>query len=451
MEKNKEPTEKVDMMESKARRLYDMMMEYSKRRRRPIDKKRIDEQISMGFFYTDRTYGMFDDTLLTTALNEDLEDTALALAKNGKKTNIGHINAEGNYALLLACKKKYKDVVNELLKHKGNPFVENSEGETPLLLAVSDMDMIDVVKALLKKNECDINYKTKNGTTAITRVLEVGNFEAFKLLIDVPELNLESYTYDHLPDVKLTLLEYIYMVQFGADYKENHKHARALLEATKTGCFPLHMNKTNKISALMFAVGETGSSADDAIYIIGKLLEYAEEEDNKKYVDFKGHHGFAAFDLIFKNALTEGETIDIRVLKLFIDYYYKNNINSKVFQRNIPYMCNEPNLFNALKGLYKAADRKLLDNGCIDVVSTHATLFRPHTPTPDIPIGKRSSRKKSAEKLEDAEEIPIVNALTPVSPLPLWAQVDDPNEVGIRQTKPYSPTRGGKKTRKNRK
>lgn len=444
MEKNEEPKESEDMMERKSRRLYDMMMEYSKRRRRPIDKKRIVEQINMGFFYTDRSYGMFDDTLLTAALNEEIDDAALELAKNGKKANIGHINAEGNYALLLACKNKYKDVIKELLKHKGNPCSPNSEGETPLTYAVSDEKMIDVVEQLIEKGICKGNYKKE-----IMRILEVGNFEAFKQIINIPELNLESYEYDHSPDIKLTLLEYIYMVQFGPDYKENHKYARALLEATKTGCHPLHMNRTNKISALMFAVGETGSSADDSIFVIGKLLEYAKKEDNKKYVDFKGQNGFAAFDLIFKNAFNEGETIDIRVLKLFIDYYYKNDPNSKVFQRNIPYMCDDPNLFNALKGLYKADDRILLDNACVDVVSTHATLVQPPTPTPEIQTARRTnSKRKESVK---AEEITFVNALTPVSPLPLWAQVDDPNEVGIRMPKPYSPRRGGKKTRKNRK
>jgi hypothetical protein len=118
-------------------------------------------------------------------------------------------------------------------------------------------------------------------------------------------------------------------------------------------------------------------------------------------------------------------------------------------------MCNEPALFEALKNLYPASVKDLLDSACQDVIAARATLVRPHTPTPEIPVGKRSSSKrtgkKSAEKLEDAEEIPIVNALTPVSPLPLWAQVDDPHEVGVRMPKPYSPRRGGKKTRKNRK
>jgi hypothetical protein len=449
MEKNEEPNEKVDMMERKARRLYDMMMEYSKRRRRPIDKKRIDEQINMGFFYTDRTYGMFDDTLLTTALNEEIEDAALALAKNGKKANIGHINAEGNYALLLACKKKYKDVVKELLKHKGNPCSPNSEGETPLLYAVSDVDMIDIVKLLIDKEVCDgSDYKKE-----MVRILEVGNFEAFKLLVDVPELALENY----MNDSKLTLLEYIFISDLGPDYSENHRYAQELLKKIKIGCNPLHINRVHNISALLFAVGDTGSDINACIYNIKEILKYAEEEGNTKYVDFKSPNEGTAFDLIFHNAYADGGSIDIRILKLFIDYYYKNNPNSKFFLRNIPIMCNEPALFEALKILYPANVRELLDNACVDVISARATLTRPRTPTPEIPVGKRSSSKrsssikKSSEKLEDAEEIPIVNALTPVSPLPLWAQVDDPHEVGVRMPKPYSPRRGGKKTRKNNK
>ena len=451
MEKNEEPTEKVDMMESKARRLYDMMMEYSKRRRRPIDKKRIDDQISMGFFYTDRTYGMFNDTLLTTALNEDLEDAALALAKNGKKANIGHINAEGNYALLLACKKKYKDVVKELLKHKGNPCTPNSEGETPLTYAVSDVDMIDIVKLFIDKEVCDgSDYKKE-----MVRILEVGNFEAFKLLVDVPELSLNSYVY--VNESKLTLLEYIFISDLGPDYSENHRYAQELLKKTKIGFDPLHVNRSHSISALLFAVGETGSDVNPCIYNIKEILKYAEEENNTKYVDFKSQTGHTAFDLIFQNAFSDGGRIDIRILKLFIDYYYKNKPNSKSFLRNIPVMCNEPALFEALKNLYPANVRQLLDNACIDVVAATATLTQPRTPTPEIPVGRRtsskrsSSKKSSSEKLEDAEEIPIVNALTPVSPLPLWVQVDDPNEVGVRIPKPYSPRRGGKKTRKLKK
>jgi len=444
-----EPKESEDMMERKSRRLYDMMIEYTKRRKRPVDKKRIVEQINMGFLYTDRTYGMFDDTLLTTALNEEIEDAALELAKNGKKANIGHINAEGNYALLLACKKKFKSVITELLKHKGNPCAPNSEGETPLTYAVSDVDMTDVVKLLIDKDLCDgSDYKKE-----IMRILEVGNFEAFKILLDVPELGLNSYVYGN--DSKLTLLEYIFISDLGADYSENHRYAQELLKKTKFGCNPLHINRAHNVSALLFAVGDTGSDINLCIHNIKELLKYAEEEGNTKYVDFKSATGKTAFDLIFHNAYADGGSVDVRILKLFIDYYYKNNPNSKSFLRNIPKMCNEPALFEALKNLYPASVKDLLDSACQDVIAARATLVRPHTPTPEIPVGKRSSSKrsgkKSAEKLEDAEEIPIVNALTPVSPLPLWAQVDDPHEVGVRMPKPYSPRRGGKKTRKTRK
>jgi ankyrin repeat protein len=442
--------EKVDIMERKGKDLYKMILDYTKRHRRPVDKKRIEDQIKMGFFYTDRTYGMFDDTLLTTALNEDLEDVALELAKYGQRSNLGHLNAEGNYPLLLACKKKYKDVVFELLKHKGNPCVPDENGETPLSYAVSDINMLDVVKQLIKKKLCDGNYKKE-----MMRILEVRNFEAFELLIDIPELELESYVYES--DATLTLLEYIYISDLGPNYSENHKYAEALLKKTKSGCHPLHMNKKHKISALLFACGDMGSNIETTLYVIKELLKYADEEGNRHYVDFKSQTGHAAFDLIFQNALADGTAVDIRILKLFIDFYYKNNPSSRVFLRNIPLMCEEPELFRALKNLFPESDRHLLDNACEDIVSASATLSNPleKTPSPEIQkgnrVGNNSFLMQFVPKMphaEDADEIPIVHAESPVSPLPLWAQVGDPLERGVRQTKRVSPTRGGKTRRK---
>lgn len=454
MDKNEEP--KVDIMERKGKDLYKMIIEFKKRRSRPIDKKRIIDQINFGFFYADRTYGMFNDTLLTAALNEELEEVALELAKLGSRANIGHVNAEGDYALLLACKKKYKDVVFELLKHKGNRCDSNGSGETPLFWAVSDKNMIDVVKRIIKKDLCDGNYKKE-----MMRVLEVQNFEAFKELVDVPELALESYVYES--ETKLTLLEYIFISELGPDYSENHKYAEVLLKTTKIGCNPLHINKTHKVSSLLFAVGDNGSNIELAMRVIKELLKYAQEEKNRQYVDFKSATGLAAFDLIFHNALVEGTPIDIRILKLFIDYYYKNNPGSKVFLRNIPLMCEEKELFTALKKLFPESVKHLLDNACEDIVSAPALLVNPgeKPPSPEIPkgirVGNNSFLMQFVPKMphaKNADEIVIVHPESPVSPLPLWAQVGDPLERGVRQTKREFPTGGrkfkNKKTRKSK-
>ena len=440
--------EDIERSERNGNDLYQQIMRYQKHGR-VNDKQRIRQALNNIFLAIDKTYGMFKDTLLTAALNAGLQEVSLELAKRGSRANIKHINQEGDYALLLACKHKYKDVALELLKHPGNPCSPNYNGETPLLLAVSDEDMGDVVKKIVNKGICNT---IKN---EMLRILEIGNFKAFEELLNSPELELESYEYKLDTTTNLTLLEYIYVTQFTADYSENHKYARALLEKTKIRCNPLHINKTKKISALLFVVGDTGKNIDDCIYVIKKILDFAEEEGNINYVDFKGYHGFSAFDLIFQNALEEGTKIDVRVLKLFIDFYYKNNRDSKVFLRNIPYMCNEPELFKALKKIYPESVKNLLDNACADVIETQAALVNPvvKTPTPEIQMAKRVSRKRKEpdEHLEDAEEIPIVTAISPVSPLPLWAQVGDPLERGIRVAKRYSPTRGGRKTRKNKK
>ena len=450
--------EKVDILESKANQLYKSIIDYNKKGNRPMDRKRINDQIGYGFFYTDKTYGMFKDTILIAALNAGLEEESLKLAKHGSKANIGHINEEGDYALLIACKKKYKNVVFELLKHKGNPFSPNEEGETPLTLAVSDIDMIDVVKALLKNDKCDVNYTNKNGNNAMIRILEVGNFEAFKILIDIPEIELESYDYEIRSNtkIKLTLLEYVFITNFGPDYSENQKYARKLLEITGSRCHPLHVNTKNKITALMFAIGDTKNNVDDSIYNINKILHFAEVEKNAKYADFKNVDGVAAFDLLFQNAIEDGNKIDIRIIKLFLDYYYKNNKFSKIFLRNIPILCNNNELFEALKMLYPESKREILDNACKDIVEAHAVLTNPiiKTPSPEIQVAKRARYSVKDSPKETAEEIPIVHAESPVSPFPQWAQVGDPLEPGIRQPKRYSPTRGGKpknkKTRKNK-
>ena len=408
-------------------------------------EKKIKDFMKKGPFNANKKYGMYKDTILIAALNNHLPNVALKILLDGKNVEVTHINAEGDYPLILACKFKYKDLIIELLKRENNPCQPDIDGETPLMALVSDVTMINIVKLIIDKDVCDgTDYKKE-----MVRILEVGNFEAFKILVDVPELSLNSYVYGN--DSKLTLLEYIFISDLGSDYSENHRYAQELLNQTKFGCNPLHINRAHGVSALLFAVGDTGSDINLCIHNIKELLKYAEEEGDTKYVDFKSQTGHTAFDLIFHNAFTDGGRIDIRILKLFIDYYYKNKPNSKSFLRNIPIMCNVPVLFEALKNLYPADVRELLDNACIDVIAARATLTRPRTPTPEIPLGKRSSSKRSAEKLDDAEEIPIVNALTPVSPLPLWAQVDDPHEIGVRIPKPYSPRRGGKKTRKTRK
>jgi ankyrin repeat protein len=186
---------------------------------------------------------MFNDTILIAALNNHLPNVALKILLNGRNVDVSDINAEGDYPLILACKFKYTDLIIELLKRKNNPCQPDIDGETPLMCAVSDVNMNNIVKLLIDKNVCDgSNYKKE-----MMRILEVGNFEAFKMLLDVPDLGLDSYVYGN--DSKLTLLEYIFISDLGSDYSENHRYAQELLKKTNFGCNPLqNLDKSLYIS-----------------------------------------------------------------------------------------------------------------------------------------------------------------------------------------------------------
>jgi len=370
-----------------------------------------------------KTNGMFKDNLLTAALNNKMDKVALRLIEFGGKSNLGHINNEEN---------------------------------TPLLIAVSDVDMIDVVKALVKSNDCNINHRTDDGVSAITRILEVGNVVAFEELLHEPNLELKNYpfVYESGGDVlQLTLLEYILVSYLGDD--DSLLHARLLLEEKGMDCYPLHINKRNKnddeinSTALTFAIGDYASNIEDALYVIGKLLKFAEEKGDKKYVDCETYEGNAALDLLFEYALQSDSIVDARVLKLFVDYYYNNDMNSEVFLRNMNNMCGDKELFNNLKKLYPKSKKHLLDDACSDVVETNVEFVNPilKTPSPGIQTGRRTRRK--SKKRTMADEIHIVNAIERENPLPLWAQVGDTRERGILQTKRWRV--GGKKDNKTRK
>jgi len=376
------------------------------------------------FIDVKKTKGMFKDNLLTAALNNKMDKVALRLIEFGGKSNLGHINSEEN---------------------------------TPLLIAVSDIDMIDVVKALVKSEDCNVNHRTDVGTSAMTRILEVGNIVAFEELLHVPNLELKNYTYNQGLgyQIQLTLLEYILVSYLGGD--DNLQHARLLLEEKGMDCDPLHIihNDISGVNstALTFAIGDYASNVEDAIYVIGKLLKFAEEKVDKKYVDCESHEGNAALDLLFEYALQSDSNVDARILKLFTDYYYNNNINSQVFLRNMNNICGDEDLFNELKKLYPKSKKHLLDDACGDLVETHVELVNPvlKTPSPEIQTARRTS-SKHRERVK-AEEIPIVNAIERENPLPLWAQVGDTRERGIRQTKRWRAggKRKNKKLRKTRK
>lgn len=376
-----------------------------------------------------KTHGLFEETLLTEALNADLEKVAERILELGPELfDINHVNNSGETAFLLACKKGYKDIALNIAALKPK-CVPDAESYTALMYTCTNTKMIDVTKYIITHDICDIGHVNENGDTALSLTLEVGNPAALTLLLDSgkskPDL-LEPNTKDINLFIK-TLLE------------EDVESANLILEKTGLKCDPLRVTENHSITALMVALPRPGEkSTDVAIEIIRRLLGFAVETKNKGYVDIINGEGYCAFDIIFKYAEQNDEPINPRVVKLFLDYYYKNDPNSPVFLRNIDYICNDIELYKALKRLYPSkAYKRIIKNACREFANAKASVRNAtvKSKNPELQTGRRVRVTRSTTKnLGHAFE--LLEAIR-APPLPEEAgfQVGDPRERGARQRK----------------
>ena len=376
-----------------------------------------------------RTHGMFQETILTAALNSDLDMLADHILDITSRENldVNHANASGETAFLLACKKGYKNIALKIASH--NPkCAPDAEEYTALMYACVNVDMIDVVTYIIKHDLCDVGHVNENGDTALSLTLEIGNEKALIALLESGKSKPDHM--DNKTRVNLfikTLLD------------EDTKSAKLFLEKTGLACNPFIITENNDITALMLSIpGKITNKSEDWIEIIRTLLNLAEKTHNKEYVDIVSAHGPSAFDLIFIYAEDAGTAIDPRVIKPFLDYYYKNDPNSEVFLRNVDNICQDVELYKAVKRLYPSKIlKKIIKNACVFLVETKAhpinVTAKSRSPTLQTGVRTRSSRRftRSRRALQKAEEIPIVHA----EPADTEFNVSDPRERGVRMRK----------------
>jgi hypothetical protein len=385
------------------------------------------------------THGMYKDTLLTAALSNDLEKVAAKIIKisevvKGVDINIDHKNEMGEYAFLLACKKGYIHLALAILKKGTTLCAPDTDGFTPLMYACGRTDMVRLVEYIVKHNAhhktCDIGYANDSGTTALSVALENGIEKTVNLLLDSGKSNPGSI-----------LKEYNDVTVLQRDLYEGIQTAKLILEKTGMDCNPLYISKKDRSTALLLAMPTFAdlTHVDDHVDVIQTLLYFADQEPALKYVDYKNTDGFAAFDLLFEVADIADIPVNTNILKLFIDFYYKNHPNSKVFLRNIDKICEDGILIGAIRKMYPGKKtKKILKHLCKDVVETHVTVeqHRGNNSSPAIQTGKRIPMVRTrTTPLEEAEEIPIVHAEEEVSPMDTGFYVGDPRDRGIRQTK----------------
>jgi hypothetical protein len=385
------------------------------------------------------THGMYKDTLLTVALTNGLEKVAVKIIKisevvKGVDINIDHKNEMGEYAFLLACKKGYIHLALAILKKGTTLCAPDTDGFTPLMYACGRTDMVRLVEYIVKHNAhhktCDIGYANDSGTTALSVALENGIEKSVHFLLDSGKSNPGSI-----------LKEYNDVTVLQRDLYEGIQTAKLILEKTGMDCNPLYISKKDRSTALLLAMPTFAdlNHVDDHVDVIQTLLYFADQEQALKYVDYKNTEGFTAFDLLFEVADMADVPVNTNILKLFIDFYYKNHPNSKVFLRNIDKICGDGALIDAVRKMYPGKKvKKILQHLCKDVVEAHATSEQrgEDNSTLAIQTGKRISMIRTrATPLQEAEEIPIVHAEEEVSPMDTGFYVGDPRDRGIRQTK----------------
>ena len=374
-----------------------------------------------------KTHGMFDETLLTAALNADLEKVVARILELDQ-TSMDYVNGSGENAFLLACKKGYKDIALTIAALKPE-CVPDAEGYTALMYTCTNVDMIDVTKYIINHDICDIGQVNENGDTALSLTLEVGNPSALTLLLDSgkskPDL-LDPKTKDLNLFIR-TLME------------EDVKSAKLILEKTGLECKPLVITKLYRLTALMLAIPRyKDDTSDDYIEIIRILLKHAVEKHDTHYVDVIGEEGYCAFDLIFAHAEQNDEPINPRVVKLFLDYYYKNDPNSQVFLRNVDNICQDIELYKALKRLYPSkASKRIIKNACREFSNAQASVRNAtvKSRSPDMQTGRRIRTTRSTTKnIRHAFEL-LEAIRAPPPPEEAAFQVGDPRERGARQRK----------------
>jgi Ankyrin repeats (3 copies) len=403
---------------------------------------------NVGILDFSSVHGMYKDTLLTAALSEGLERVALKILElseivKGINIQVEHRNSLGDYPFLLACKRGFLRCARLILR-KGTTLCEtDNDGFTPLMYASARHEMLPLVEFIVNHNDrhniCDIGFANENGRTALSTAYEVGNPYIANVLLHSGKSNPGTILKEH---DDTTLLMYILSNPNGI------RDASYIVETTGMDCNPLYIHK-DKLTALQFAMPMdpedfNKKNITEHVDLIRMLLSFAEQEKAFEFVDA---HPFsrnqAAFDTLFLASDFHNIPVNEDILKLFIDFYYKNNPNSEVFLRNVDKICANPVTMNAVRKMYPGKkNKKILKHLCRDVVETQVSLKHPLLSQPTLPTGKRLSMIPLSENYPEAEEIVTAEDAVEESPLDTGFQVGDPGERGIRQTKRLP---GGKK------
>ncbi len=113
-------------------------------------------------------------------------------------------NREATVALFQAMAQNGTPMVEQAIQNGADVNAFDTQGITPLLQAAVYPEKIDILRVLLL-NGCNINYKTRQGETALNKAVFFNNRAAAKLLIEfganVSIMNLSAQKIDFLDNI----------------------------------------------------------------------------------------------------------------------------------------------------------------------------------------------------------------------------------------------------------
>ncbi|MDR2851777.1 MAG: ankyrin repeat domain-containing protein [Burkholderiaceae bacterium] len=104
---------------------------------------------------------------------------ALQVLLDSSVTDVNLTNANDENALMIACLKGNKPLVDQLLAHGA---AVNKSGWTPLHYAATS-GQVQIMRTLIEDHHAAIDAKSPNGTTPLMMAAGYGNDEAVKLLL----------------------------------------------------------------------------------------------------------------------------------------------------------------------------------------------------------------------------------------------------------------------------